>query len=77
MVDRLNTLYSVLKASEPKRAGDLAVPRTPWSVLIFEFTKSRWAYSSVGLEHTPDKREVGSSSLPGPTSVGPFARAGV
>ena len=35
---------------------------------IFEFTKSRWAYSSVGLEHTPDKREVGSSSLPRPTT---------
>ena len=27
-----------------------------------------WAYSSVGLEHTPDKREVGSSSLPRPTT---------
>jgi hypothetical protein len=28
----------------------------------------RWAYSSVGLEHTPDKREVGSSNLPRPTN---------
>ena len=27
-----------------------------------------WAYSSVGLEHTPDKREVGSSNLPRPTT---------
>ncbi len=36
---------------------------------FFEVTfKSRWAYSSVGLEHTPDKREVGSSNLPRPTT---------
>ena len=35
---------------------------------IFEFTESHWAYSSVGLEHTPDKREVGSSNLPRPTT---------
>ena len=28
------------------------------------------ARSSVGLERTPDKREVGSSNLPGPTSFG-------
>ncbi len=38
---------------------------------IFEFTEARefrWAYSSVGLEHTPDKREVGSSNLPRPTN---------
>ena len=36
---------------------------------IFEFTEAavHWAYSSVGLEHTPDKREVGSSNLPRPT----------
>ena len=27
-----------------------------------------WAYSSVGLERTPDKREVGGSSPPRPTS---------
>ena len=26
-----------------------------------------WAYSSVWLERTPDKREVGSSNLPRPT----------
>ena len=30
--------------------------------------ESHWAYSSVGLEHTPDKREVGSSNLPRPTT---------
>src|SRR5262245_19320080 len=30
--------------------------------------KLHWAYSSVGLEHTPDKREVGSSNLPRPTT---------
>ena len=38
---------------------------------VFEFiesNRSHWAYSSVGLEHTPDKREVGSSNLPRPTS---------
>jgi hypothetical protein len=35
--------------------------------LVFEFIESHWAYSSVGLEHTPDKREVGSSNLPRPT----------
>ena len=28
--------------------------------------KLNWARSSVGLERTPDKREVGSSNLPGP-----------
>jgi hypothetical protein len=27
-----------------------------------------WAYSSVGLERTPDKREVGGSSPPRPTT---------
>jgi hypothetical protein len=27
-----------------------------------------WAYSSVGLERTPDKREVGGSNPPRPTS---------
>ncbi len=32
--------------------------------------KRHWAYSSVGLEHTPDKREVGSSNLPRPTTSG-------
>ena len=32
-------------------------------------TRPRWAYSSVGLEHTPDKREVGSSNLPRPTNI--------
>ena len=65
-------LYSVLKASVPgtfchaegpdrrslkssKTAANWAGPR-------------RWAYSSVGLEHTPDKREVGSSNLPRPTN---------
>ncbi len=29
--------------------------------------QKRWASSSVGLERTPDKREVGSSTLPRPT----------
>ena len=29
-----------------------------------------WARSSVGLERTPDKREVGSSNLPGPIAFG-------
>ena len=59
-------------------------PRTPGTSLLsfegigrgnafsrsfFEVTHtSRWAYSSVGLEHTPDKREVGSSNLPRPTT---------
>jgi hypothetical protein len=28
-----------------------------------------WAYSSVGLERTPDKREVGGSNPPRPTST--------
>jgi hypothetical protein len=79
MVDRLvpeqsgKRLYSVLKASvlgtslrsgavifEVIEAAQLSQgpwgPRTP-----------HWAYSSVGLEHTPDKREVGSSNLPRPT----------
>ena len=32
--------------------------------------KKNWARSSVGLERTPDKREVGSSNLPGPTAFG-------
>ena len=40
--------------------------------------KLHWAYSSVGLEHTPDKREVGSSNLPRPTitSRGAVAQLG-
>jgi hypothetical protein len=52
-------------------------PRTPGrpGPPIFEVIETaanwagprRWAYSSVGLEHTPDKREVGSSNLPRPT----------
>jgi hypothetical protein len=56
---RRRTLYSVLKVS---------VLEAQASVLIFEVTEPRWAYSSVGLEHTPDKREVGSSNLPRPTT---------
>jgi hypothetical protein len=34
------------------------------------------AHSSVGLEHTPDKREVGDSSSPGPTSCRPLRACG-
>ena len=36
--------------------------------MFFEVIELHWAYSSVGLEHTPDKREVGSSNLPRPTT---------
>ena len=32
-------------------------------------TLTLWAYSSVGLERTPDKREVGGSSPPRPTKI--------
>ena len=50
-------------------------PRTPGDRCpIFEFIESHWAYSSVGLEHTPDKREVGSSNLPRPTTFRPGTR---
>ncbi len=44
--------------------------RDPYVVptVFFESLKLHWAYSSVGLEHTPDKREVGSSNLPRPTN---------
>ena len=35
-----------------------------------------WACSSAWLEHTPDKREVGSSSLPRPTKVWGRSSAG-
>src|SRR6202022_344863 len=65
-VDRLTsfnrqTLYSVLKASS---ASGVSARDS-----VFEFIgRSHWAYSSVGLEHTPDKREVGSSNLPRPTN---------
>ena len=39
-------------------------------VLLFSFERSRsWAYSSAWLERTPDKREVGGSSPPRPTTV--------
>jgi hypothetical protein len=41
-----------------------------WSLNSPKAYWSRWAYSSVGLEHTPDKREVGSSNLPRPTTSG-------
>ena len=62
MVDRLVRLYSVLKASV---LGTFFGP----GAVFFEVIKPpHWAYSSVGLEHTPDKREVGSSNLPRPTT---------
>ena len=75
MVDRLvpfdrHTLYSVLKASV---LGVLRHPRGRGSLRSHVF---RWAYSSVGLEHTPDKREVGSSNLPRPTNDGWAQEAG-
>jgi hypothetical protein len=55
-------LYSVLKVSEKGRSP------YPDKRSFFEVIQvSHWAYSSVGLEHTPDKREVGSSNLPRPT----------
>ena len=54
-------LYSVLKVSVPGIPGSRTV--------FFEVIETpHWAYSSVGLEHTPDKREVGSSNLPRPTT---------
>ena len=66
-----HSLYSVLKVSV-HLGRDLAVPapQVPWkgAELLFEFIESHWAYSSVGLERTPDKREVGSSNLPRPTT---------
>ena len=55
------TLYSVLKAS-------VARTREGPGPCSLKSLKLHWAYSSVGLEHTPDKREVGSSNLPRPTS---------
>ena len=33
-----------------------------------DFLSETWAYSSVWLERTPDKREVGGSNPPRPTS---------
>jgi hypothetical protein len=43
----------------------------------FCIAKSTRARSSARLERTPDKREVGSSSLPGPTkSIFCFAKDG-
>ncbi len=56
------TFYSVLKASVP---GGRMCASGPCSLTSL---KLHWAYSSVGLEHTPDKREVGSSNLPRPTN---------
>ena len=40
----------------------------------FCMAKSTRARSSARLERTPDKREVGSSSLPGPTISGSVPR---
>src|SRR4051794_35099791 len=42
--------------------------RWPRSRSAIDQNADKWAYSSVGLERTPDKREVGSSNLPRPTS---------
>ena len=64
-------LYSVLKASVTALgAGTSAVPARKVGTCrpFFEVIELHWAYSSVGLEHTPDKREVGSSNLPRPTT---------
>ena len=60
MVDRLASLYSVLKVSVSRAFA-------PADRFFEVIDASHWAYSSVGLEHTPDKREVGSSNLPRPT----------
>jgi hypothetical protein len=68
-VDRRYRLYSVLKVSVAYlEAGTLRSPHPRRPDWFFEFIESHWAYSSVGLEHTPDKREVGSSNLPRPTT---------
>jgi hypothetical protein len=56
-------LYSVLKVSDG--AKPFFRSRSFFEVI----DASHWAYSSVGLEHTPDKREVGSSNLPRPTNL--------
>ena len=40
-------------------------------VRITRTPSKRWACSSAWLERTPDKREVGSSSLPRPTRISP------
>ena len=49
-------------------------------LFLFSFERSRtWAYSSAWLERTPDKREVGGSSPPRPTTfmeIGGVAQLG-
>ena len=59
----LNSPKAYWEAGRQERAGTSRSPH-PWVPAPL----SRWAYSSVGLEHTPDKREVGSSNLPRPTT---------
>jgi hypothetical protein len=46
-------------------------------VRITRTPSKRWACSSAWLERTPDKREVGSSSLPRPTRFSSWGRSSV
>jgi hypothetical protein len=59
----LSSSMRTWEAGKQETAGASRSPH-PW----VPAPRSRWAYSSVGLEHTPDKREVGSSNLPRPTT---------
>ena len=47
---------------------DVLLRQVATSRSAIDQTLTIWAYSSVGLERTPDTREVGSSNLPRPTS---------
>ena len=50
-------------ASRPRRLFE------PFIASVGIEIRPPWAYSSVGLERTPDKREVGGSNPPRPTTI--------
>jgi hypothetical protein len=62
MSQLMRALSAALSASEPRSKV------LNWQSEI-ENRQSIGARSSVGSERTPDKREVGSSNLPGPSTL--------
>jgi hypothetical protein len=77
---RLQGACRPLSTRQWKNQGLLEAPSGGSRRLRFSFfqgcfwerrlSRDNWACSSVWLERTPDKREVGSSSLPRPTTRG-------
>ena len=59
---------SVFREPAGSMTIDVLLRQVATSRSAIDQNADKWAYSSVGLERTPDKREVGSSNLPRPTS---------